>query len=366
MKNTLPATSVSRQPRALVQVNGTRIDGLEEIEVEENGGFRADTYRVTWAISGLPRANGLAWFDSQTELDVEVFAGLPTDPTNVAASDLDSLILGKVDDISVQWETGTLTVTGRDRTADMIDVKTSKKWANMKPEAIVQQIAAGHGLTAAVQPTDVGFAGKLYEIDKVRLQDDRTEWDLIVWLAREVGFTAFVKGTTLYFQPAADPGQDPYVLQYTGPQAGQTPKGNFVRLQTSHTLTIAKGLKVTVRSWNHKQKKVFERTASRGGSNPQQYVYTIPNLDPEQAQSRANQILADLSKHERKLVMEGPADNLLTKTDVIQLQGTGTGADQIYYPDVISRTLTKDGGYTMRAQAKNQSPQSENAQAVAL
>ena len=362
MKNALPAASASRQPRGAIQVNGTRIDGWTTWETEENSNFRADTFRASFVLSDLPAANNAAWWDSQGSLDVEIFAGLPADPSNFAATDLQSVLQGRVDDLSFQWDQGTLTISGRDRTADLIDTKTSQKWANMSPEAIVSQIAGEHGLTAVTQSTGT-FAGKLYAQDQVRLQDDRTEWDLITWLAREVGFIAYVKGTELHFEPPAD-SLDPYLIQYVAPQVGEAPQGNFVTLETSHTLTIAKGITVTVRSWNHKQKKAFERKAVRSGTTStgartQQYVYTIPNLTPEQAQDRANKLLADLSKHERKLVMSGPADNLLTKTDVIQLQGTGTGADQTYYPDVISRSMSRDGGYEFRVQAKNHSPESE-------
>jgi hypothetical protein len=58
----------------------------------------------------------------------------------------------------------------------------------------------------------------------------------------------------------------------------------------------------------------------------QEYSYSIPGLTPEQAQQRANQLLAELSRHEVRLAMSGPADNLLRKSDLIEFTGTGTAS----------------------------------------
>ena len=130
----------------------------------------------------------------------------------------------------------------------------------------------------------------------------------------------------------------------------------------TRNLTLAKGIVVTVTSWNAKQKKAFVRkaTASGGpGRSPQKYSYTFAGLQPDQAQQKANQLLSEISKHQVKLSVTGPADNILTMTDVIKVQGTATAFDQVFYPDTISREFSIDDGYRWSIHAKNQSPQSE-------
>jgi phage protein D len=53
-----------------------------------------------------------------------------------------------------------------------------------------------------------------------------------------------------------------------------------------------------------------------------------------------------------------PGDNDLDTTSLIQLSGTGTAFDQVYFPDSITRRLSFDGGYEMTIEAKNHAPDS--------
>ena len=50
-----------------------------------------------------------------------------------------------------------------------------------------------------------------------------------------------------------------------------------------------------------------------------------------------------------------PADNYLTISAPISVQGTGTPADQIYYPRLITREMSIDEGYSMTVEAQNTS-----------
>ena len=60
-----------------------------------------------------------------------------------------------------------------------------------------------------------------------------------------------------------------------------------------------------------------------------------------------------------KLKAELPGDTILDTTSVIQVTGTGTAYDQIYYPDSISRYMHWDGGFSMTVSAKNFAPDSQ-------
>ena len=350
-------TSGVRQPRAIVRINGQPLSGWETLEIEENSFAQPDTSRVEFAIGALPSGQGVDWFAAQTDLEIEILAGFPSDPTSFSASDLTSLHSGRVDTVDVQWEQGLLVLSGRDHTADLLDAKTSEKFVNMTASQVATTLAQRHGLTPVVKPT-TQKVGRYYQIDHVALQDDRPEWDLLTWLAREEDYVVYVRGKELHFQPA-DSQRSTYTLNVDR-TAGLA--GEFVTLKTTRELTIAKDISVTVRSWNAKAKKAYSTKATRyksGGKNVQQYSYTIGGLTPEQAQLRANQLLSELSKHEMKLTWTAPADAALTMASLIQLQGTGTAFDQTYYPDTITRSMSVSAGFVMTVAAKNHSPQSE-------
>ena len=359
----------ARQPRGLVTVNGQRVP-WKSWSTDANSFYQANTFQCEMPLSALPAATGADWFASQAQIEVEIYAGFPNDPDGYTAADLKSLFFGRVDELAVDWTGTALTISGRDLTGALIDTKTSEKYPNQTASQIAELLAGKYGLTAVVTSTSTKV-GRYYEIDNVRTQDERTEWDLLTWLAREERFNCYVQGKELHFGPPASTGKS-YGLTYTPPSADGAASANATRITTSHSLMLAKDIVVTVQSWNAKNKKAFTRkaqasrtknatTAGTGKSSTpmQEYSYAIPGLTPDQAQQRAQQILAELSKHEFKLSFEGPADNDLSAGDTIQLSGTGTAFDQTYYPDTIVRSMSMDEGYRWRVDAKNHSPNAE-------
>lgn len=350
-----------RPIRSIVKANGTALTGLKGWSWDGNTLFQADTFSVGLALNGLPASRNAAWFASEASIDIEILIGAPTSDT-WGAGDLESIFKGRVDEPSASWDRGILTLTGRDRTADFLDNKTSEKFPNKTSSEIATLLAGRHGLTPVVTATKTKV-GAFYKDTHTRLEDDRTEWDLLAWLAREEGFIVYVKGSELHFEPASASGS-PYALVWTSaPAGGGNPSLNGSSLETSRSLTVAKDIEVTVHSWNGKQKKAFTVKATRskkGGGQVQKYSQIIPNLTPEQAQLRADAILANLSRHEMKLRLSGPADNVLQKTGQIALSGTGTAYDQTYFPDSIARTFDADsGGYGWTVNAKNHSPEGQ-------
>lgn len=348
-----------RRPRGLVKINGQAMPSWLAWDWNGNSLYQADTFSADLALSGMPAGRDGRWWSEQGEIEVELFAGFPADAEVFGEGDLTSMFVGFADEVEVEWETNVVRLTGRDRTAAFTDNKTSEKFPNQTASQIASTLAARRGLTAAVKATSTRV-GKYYKDTRTRLEDDRTEWDLLTWLAREEGFVVYVKGRELHFEPPAT--RATYTVERRGADQGVTPSGDFVRLRTSRVLTVANDITVTVRSWNSKEKKAFVRKATRKkgqGQHVQQYSYTIPGLTPEQAQQRANQLLAELSRHEMKLQLDGPADNVLGKADLITLTGTDSAFDQTYFPDTVHRSLDFEGGYRWAVTAKNHSPESQ-------
>jgi phage protein D len=197
------------------------------------------------------------------------------------------------------------------------------------------------------------------------LTQEQTEWDLLVYLAQQEGFDAWVSGTTLHFQPPPVATAPPYLLLWSEPGDG-TFASNAIDLKLQLSQTLAKDIDVVVRTWNQKQQQPFTAHAKRTGSDKNQrrggkgqlFSFNRPNLSRDQAQRLADSILEDLSRHEKVITASLPGDNLMTTRTMICLAGTGTAWDQFYYPDTIHRRLSRDDGYRMDVRAKNHSTES--------
>jgi len=363
MQNTLPIAASGRQPRAVVRVNGSPVPGWVSWEVTANTFYEADTFRVSFAASALPAASNAAWFSQQTETFVEILAGFPADPDHPSATDnMVSLIYGRIDDIELDPVRQQINLTGRDLTAVFIDSRFTDQWANKKSSDIATLLAQKHGLTPVVITTSTQV-GVYYKHDQVRLQANQSEWDLLAWLAREEGFVCYVQGQELHFEPDPTPTTDPYVIQWQ-----QGPICNIEHLSFSRSLTVAKGVTVTVRSASLKSKTpVVEsypghaKTVQAGKASPfgntQNYYFTLPaGTDSAKCQQYAQARYHEIIAHEMRMHATLPGDNVLRTKALIKVQGTGTAFDQTYFPTAITRMMSVDEGYTMTLEAKNHNP----------
>lgn len=361
--NTQP-TPVARQPRGAVLVNDVLVP-WESFEVTNNTTFDADEFRVWLPLSSLPAELPVDTLASGKSLRVQVRAGIGADKS---VAQLQHLITGRADDVSVDYARGMVELSGRDFTGLFIDRKTTEKFANMTAGAIARVLAARVGLLPVVKDT-AKLVGSYYAIDHALMTREVSEWDLLTWLARQEGFAVYVSGSELHFEPKPSEKGAPYVLQWTPPADG-APSFTGMDLRLSRNLTVARDVTVTVRSWSAKGKKVVEATypkgkhkgaaaGTSGASQPDGYVRNIPGLTHEQAIQRAQAIHAEITAHEMKLDVTLPADELLTTTVPVSLRGTGTAFDQIYYPESITRRMSMTDGYLMTLRAKNRSPDNE-------
>jgi len=369
--NTVPAVSEARRPRGMVKVNGQPVVGWMEWEIDNNSHYQADTFRVSFACGGLPADQRAPWMTRQADLSVELLAGFPADPQNYTAADLTSYLVGRVDEMSYDPAHNTIDLSGRDYTSQFLDVKTTEKFQNKTASQIAQILAKRHDMTCNTVPTK-DRAGTYYQIDHARMTDERTEWDLLTWLANECQYDVWVSGTTLNFMPKLDPAGDKYEIRWKPPEVqGGVPQVNVERLRFTRNLTISKDVTVIVKSWNAKQKKAFTVTAKAVHSKnkvtrnakvkygqAQTYSYTVPGLTRQQALEKAQSILADISKHEMRLDATLPGDGILSTRTLVEVVGTGTAFDQVYYPDSVIRSMSLHDGYKMELRAKNHSPES--------
>lgn len=376
MLNT-PVQSTARQPRGIVMVTGHnkddslmapfRLNGWESWEVNNNIFYEADTFRVTIALSALPLTYNEAWWSSQKEIFVEIFSGFPNDADIYSSNDLQSLTYGRVDDISFDPVARTLEISGRDLTAALIDSKTTEKFQNLTASQIATNIANRHGLTPVVTKTKIK-SGTYYKYDQNKLNDARSEWDLITGLAQQEQFNVYIKGHSLHFEPQALPNVEPYVLRWTPPNVDNGAFSlNAISMNFTRALNLARGVVVIIQSISPQTGKAIKvtfpnkaATIKPGQSAPvaQVHTYRFAHMLYEAALQKAQQLHKDISQHEVKLSASLPADNILTTANLVQVVGTNTSFDQSYYPESITRSMSMSEGYMMQISAKNSSPQS--------
>ena len=342
----------SRTPRLIVSVNGEDLPGVIEAEVRSNNHYAADRFSALIAL-GAARETGTEFWSREIDLQVDVQFSL------VDGGPFVSLIQGAVDFVDIDPIANVVCIEGRDRSAALIEARTQEAFANRTSSEIATLLAERHGLIPLVTPT-MTPVGRYYQYEHDSITLDQfsrstTEWDLLVFLARQEGFDVFTEGSSLCFQPVAT-GLD--AVTYLQPS-------DLIELRLMRSLTLAKDIEVTVKSWNSNHNRAFVQQvratcdAVGNGLPGQSYVFVRPNLSSGDALRLAQLKTAELTRHERIVDLTMPGELALTPRSMIALQGTGSDFDQPYYVDVIERRLCCDGGFTQRVRARNTSPRSE-------
>ena len=330
-----------RTPTLTVLADGAPLPHLIDADVLANAHFAAARFRLRLA---LDPASATALLQPGSVLDIQLrLGGAPV-----------SLLQGEADTIRMDVLNRTVEIDGRDLTARLLDARTQETFTNQTASEIAETLAARHGLIANITATST-LAGRYYSSEHDRLSlgqfaRTKTEWDLLTFLAAQEGFEAFVSGETLTFAP----------LGATSTIQTITPS-LCLALSLEHALTLARDIEVTVKSWNTRQQSAVSQTAkstgqSRGGGAPQRIVIVRPNLAPNDALQLASRILADLSAHERIVHAELPGELLLTPRTRVQLSGTNTDFDQLYYVAELDRHFSIEHGFSERISLKNTPP----------
>ena len=371
--NNAAPNSILRQPRGFVSINGVQAP-WKTFEVSNTRYGSANTFHVAIPANSLPQNLQLEFLLNQSPITVQINAGTTTlsNPSATTPSDLTTLILGDADDVSYDVRTQLLTLSGRDYISRFIENKvfqvsstdTTSFFNSQTASQIVTYIATKRGLTPNV--TDTSTQVGTYDTQYVKISAQITEWDLMVFLAREEGFDIFVSGMNLYFQPSqVTLNATPYKIAVTIP--GYSTPGGIVTssvndISFARNLRIAKNIIVVVSTYNITNKTSYSSTAtlkhSLGSTTSGQevYPYTFPNLTQDQCTQKANALLHQISQHEMTTTIKMPADGLVTEITTLSITGTNTIFDQLYYVKNVTRRMDFGGGYVMDIEAKNWSP----------
>jgi phage protein D len=358
------APGYANRPRLRVLSNNAPIPGALAARIESNNHFQADRFTLSF-VPALNGATGtLNWWSGQKLIPVDIQLGLlplgaqPNQPPTWT-----SLLTGVADKMTIEPGRNMVQIEGRDLTANFIDNLNTGEFVNQSSSAIVQSLAQEYGMTAQVTNTN-DTVGRYWADGRTISKSHKdgkttTEWDLIVSLAKKEGYDAFVQGNVLYFQPPTPATATPYTWLYKFDAQGRQ-SGNVSSLKMDRTLTISKGMHVTVKSWSVKQARAFTKTSSTsasitgpfGNTAAQEYLIQHPNLTEDEAQTYADTTAAELASHELLISATMPGDTLLTPRTLVNLTGTGTVFDQLYYTTSITREIDIRSGFVMHASCK--------------
>jgi phage protein D len=348
--------STVRHPACIILLDGQFLV-WETAQIINKNYYMADTYEITLPLNSNP-SFGLDFWASVQTAEIQIYAGFPPDIQSFTQNDLTLLFTGGLDAINVNPCTRMVTLNGRDYAYLLIDKKITQTYVNQTASQIAIQFAQENGLTPVVTPTTTPVGQ--YTRGYTQTAHGITQWDFLTFLAQQTNFNVYVINKELHFEPKPLANAPAYVINYTPESAtSSTPLINVVDLSFGRTLTLAEDITVKLRSNSQVSGKSFTVTATAHHTkDPQKapkqtYVYSIPNLTPAQASAQAQVILSQLTQHEVQLNYTVPADVTLTKVTPVQISGTQSAFDQVYYIDSITRSISVAEGFTQTVGLKN-------------
>lgn len=303
------------QSRLTVAVNGQPVDGLLGAELSTNNCFSADTFSLIFAAA----SSGILFWSSLSEAYIEI-------RDEVMAAEI---MTGMADLISIDPLRKVVSIEGRDLSASLIDTYRQQDFVNQTAAEIVAMIAFQHELEAQVSPT-AAWVGRYYDESYTRLSlgqfsKFRSDWDVVVHLARENGYDAFVSGRRLVFQPSGV-GSQPYALRRNDVRA--------IRLERRPQLAAQP--EVRLQSWNVKDMTAHSYgPASQPAASP--YLFSQPNLTADQVEQLCGRYGDEVGRFGISLFLDMPWDLDLTPQRLIALSQTETVLDGLYRIESIDR-----------------------------
>ena len=328
-------------------IDGEAVRGLMKASISSTNYYCADTFRLLVAAGAPPLrsiddwvtlANGLIALSQTTDHQGAMFG----------------LISGFADSIIVDPGVQTVLIEGRDLTARLIDSYTQQVFVNQTASEVVTSIAAQNGLICEATPTQ-GNVGRYFGDGYTRLSlgefsKFRSNWDLIVELARQSSFDVYVSGSTLYYQPT--------VGVFTT-ALGLTPADvSAIRIQRNQPVRDVIGVKV--QSWNSSQQSVYDSVSTDSGNTtdsavdpvrPPNYLFSASNLTSAQVDVFSAMYMNEVGRLQTVLNFEMPMRRVLTPRTLVRLMNCSSTSDGLYHIDAVERHYTTTSGSTQAVRA---------------
>jgi hypothetical protein len=332
-------------------LDGKKINGLMRASITCNNYFSCDSFSVTVAAS------------TESGEDLDQLAALASGPIELRTdssddSDATTLIYGTADRAVIDPVVGVFSAEGRDLSAALIDSYAQQDFVNQTASEVVATIAGKYGILAEVIPT-FGNVGRYFADGYTRLSLGdfsrcRSNWDLIVELAREQNFDVYMSGSTLYFGPSA--------LVVSNPV--QVNLHEVITMQFHQNLRLSVPLGVAVQTWDSQQARASRGVASSAmtvamgsaTSSDTSYLFTQPNLTPEQADARAAMYIREVGRLGSQIRLQMPWNLSINPRYIISVAGSGTSFDGLYTVDLVERLYSTTAGSVQLVMATTWSP----------
>jgi len=355
--------SYSKKPACIVMIDNVSLLFSEASVINRNY-YLSDTYTITAPLKANEFFNFNYWATVQ-KAEIKIYMGYQILDVPVTPEQLTLVFTGGLDKIELDPIRQTVEIRGRDYSYLLIDKKITKTYVNQTASQIATLFANENGLTPIVTPTftPIGTYNQTY----TQCNQGITEWDFLTFLAQQINYNLYVVNKELHFEPKPLPDAPAYQMpiQLAG-EPSPYPVASVISLKFGRTLTLAEDVVVKVRSHSQLTGRSFTVTAKSHHvkdtpREPKQtYVYSYPNLTAERAQQIAQSQLRAITQHEMLLDFTMPVDMNLTKITPIQITGTFSAFDQVYYSDMIERTISFDPPqFLMTGHAKNHDTNSE-------
>lgn len=309
-----------------VSIGGVYIDSVLSTSISSTNSFSADTFSITASIGDSPPAN----LDFWTMLNsgyVEIYSGATSD----------YLITGMIDKLVLDVTSGIVKIQGRDLSSMLIDTSPQQDFINQTPAEIVTTIANQHGLSAVV--TSVwGISGRFYGSNYTRLSLSkfakmRSEWDVVVQLARECQTDVYVSARNLHFCAAPSCSA---ATAYLTPDLLST-------LRVERTLWIPDTPTVEMSSWNSQDRALYSQSQGAAGGDTA-YVFSGSNMTASQVTSEAMRYAAEIGRLRESLFVEMAWTETIAIRSFIYLYGTGSVLDGTYRVERLERRFSSSNG----------------------
>ncbi len=327
-----------RAPRLQVKVDGQPVAGAIDATVTSTNYFSADCFQVTLAGEADP-IHSYAYWSSARRPRIEVLMSVDAGATYT------SLLIGQVDNLSIDPVNKLICLDGRDLSAGMVDSCVQQAFVNQSGSAIVALLALRHGLDIEVMPTP-GMVGRLYGAgyDEVALgQYSRglTEWDVVVRLAQQANYDAYVQGSTFYFQP----------VSFRSKTAVPLTSDDVVSVRLERALCIPENVTIGLASWNSQTRDSYATAWETSGPSGQYFV-SQPNLPSGMINQLVIQYNAELERHRCAIEIAMPGDLRIWPRGRLAFSGTGTSFDRTYDIECVRRSYSPMSGFRQHVRAR--------------
>ncbi len=322
-----------------VAINGDPVQGLLRASITNTNCFSADSYALTFAMNSLG-SEDIAFWSIISDAIVEV--GAVTSDTY--GPRYQNLITGMADSIHIDPVRGTVAIEGRDLSASMIDSYRQQDFVNQTASEIVATVAAYHGLQPMVVPT-FGSIGRYYadgftKLSLGQFSQFRSDWDLVVQLARQNNFDIFVEDRSLYFQPSGGSFVLPLAVSLR----------DLLGIRIERNLGVAGAAGARVQSWSSQSMAAYHSdyagSSETGGdqASTRPFLFSASNYTAQQVADAAEQYTAELTRLSTVLNFAMPWDLSFAPRSTCILLDTNSAFDTTYRIDNVERLYSSTSG----------------------